>query len=594
MKKRHLAIKFSLCMILFSGNTTHALPKGEWIDYPESGIELGQGWDSRAGAQKPARCVVYSPVYVKGQSSSVALKEVNDVSELRENLSISAKASVSGLFGSASASAKYLSNTQINQSQKHYSLRAVVQNGPIFTGPYSPAGAIRYGIPEGTATPVPPNGLDKHINRIRLTDEALALYKKGDRKKFKEMCGDHFVYTMQSGAELLATISHKQIDKKTDKEVEASIKASFSFGSGSGSTESATRASLQKSELEISVLQIGGGLGILAVSQDKLREKLESLQTEASKTPTFYDIYITPYENLFIEDDSVDFERPPNAEGVLIDQYLEIRTLYANILAYLSSPDSYYGLFHDPVMLSENYRACLLEFEEIITSKDFTDSATAAEKLIESFDSARSRCPLISKIPADEGKSTGLVENVKHFIPQMIILQERAKGPIFRDRYSNRNDFLRREIFIPTRRACEQRASHIDCVSEPELAGLLSIFVLKSKTRNGCLHHTGSNALMYLGKCDDSALHFKIDEEGNMIVQNTGKEGHCGSFINNTLRVESLTNKCQGKFSITPEEGLRVTWGSVDRQDCAVDNSRARNNLVNLKCGDLEVIRSGL
>jgi len=65
--------------------------KGYWEAVPDTGVELGFGWDSREGRLLPNRCANLSPVRSPDQSTLMSLNEVTSRSDgCRELCSIAA------------------------------------------------------------------------------------------------------------------------------------------------------------------------------------------------------------------------------------------------------------------------------------------------------------------------------------------------------------------------------------------------------------------------------------------------------------------------------------------------------------------------
>ena len=121
------------------------------VGVPESGVELGLGWDSQRAEIIPNRCIRFAPVKEEGQNIKMKLEEVSDTSELMEKMNVSAGMSINSAVGSGSAQAEFASNTKITSSSNSLFIRATVDNGVLFVGPSQPLDPVRLCVPaQGT------------------------------------------------------------------------------------------------------------------------------------------------------------------------------------------------------------------------------------------------------------------------------------------------------------------------------------------------------------------------------------------------------------------------------------------------------------
>ncbi len=104
---------------------------------PESGVELGYGWDNIREKPINVRCVEFAPVLATGQHATVHLNEVSDQSEIMDRLGVSASAAVNSTFGSVSGQASFAKSSNVSSKNTTLLLRAVVKNSALFAGPKS-------------------------------------------------------------------------------------------------------------------------------------------------------------------------------------------------------------------------------------------------------------------------------------------------------------------------------------------------------------------------------------------------------------------------------------------------------------------------
>ena len=256
----YLKSQFLFLAILIAFPTfIHAGQLIETFDMSDQPLEIGQGWDSQREQPTPGRCIIFSPVQARGQVSSVVIEEVDDSSELSESLNISASGTANYLAGSTNISGQFIAKSNVSATNKNYSLHAQVRNGLLSVGPYSRSGPVRFNFP-AQDKPEPNKlswserllspGLESDHHQITLTEEALKLLnKENGQQEFLRYCGDSYVASISSGAEVHALISHETQDSETNQKIEAHIKASYGMGEIEGDLKSEIDEILANSKL---------------------------------------------------------------------------------------------------------------------------------------------------------------------------------------------------------------------------------------------------------------------------------------------------------------------------------------------------------
>ena len=288
------------------------LAKADNLGVPDSGIELGLGWNAERSEIIQNRCIEFAPVQEKGQTITMELNEVSDTSEVMERLNVSASMSVRSMFGSGSARSEFAQNNKVKSSATSLLVKATVNNGVLFAAPPKPMRPIRQAFPvlEEASPSLQEEShwfSSKEVipQEIQLTSKAreiLGNASKTELKAFEHYCGTGYVSAIYSGAELLALMSINEKDQTKKQNTKSSIKASFSAwgvdGSGSAAAATEKNASNTSKQVEVNYTQIGGSGGIIPTSKEDFFKKLHKLPEEALKGPEFHSMDVTPYSEL--------------------------------------------------------------------------------------------------------------------------------------------------------------------------------------------------------------------------------------------------------------------------------------------------------
>jgi len=306
------------------------------VDYPESGVDLGWGWDSEEGVPRPSVCVEFSIAEDKGQTKYMTITEVTDSHELMQSMNISAAASIKTIVYQASGKAKFAKNTKINSFSSNFVLNASVDNGVRYTAPVTPG-----------AKPVVRNAEDQQITpdagSIRLTDAALRLAKQRDLGAFLDACGDSFVAALYGGANLTAVLTVASSSRKEQQKTAAEF-----TGSGWGAkvkVEASTSESGQEKNDQLSMrfFQTGGRKDAIPATKADFLKKLDTLSTEASDYPTTYRVSLLPYTALSNWPNR-DIEISTDEQEQLAEYWGAYTGIYDDIQYILDQPDAFQQL----------------------------------------------------------------------------------------------------------------------------------------------------------------------------------------------------------------------------------------------------------
>ncbi|MES9975610.1 MAG: hypothetical protein ABW094_15240 [Candidatus Thiodiazotropha sp.] len=267
----------------------HAQPVS--VNYPETGVDVGWGWDSDEGLPQPNVCIEYSIEEDKGQTKYMTMTEVSDSRQLMQSMNISAAASVKTIAYKASGSAKFAKNTKINSFSSNFVLNVSVDNGVRYATPLLPGSRGEIKDPETRKT-LPDAG------SIRLTSEALRLAKKRDLTAFLNYCGDSYVAALYGGARLTAVITVKTSSKKESQEASASFSGSGWGVNVKASANGKKVGSIESKNVSMRFYQSGGRKDRIPASKEDLLTKLDTITTEASDYPAYYRVTLMPYSAL--------------------------------------------------------------------------------------------------------------------------------------------------------------------------------------------------------------------------------------------------------------------------------------------------------
>ena len=321
------------------------------VGIPLSGVELGLGWDSRRGEVVPNRCIEFAPIQSRGQATRLHLTEVSDQSEMMRSLNVNAAVSVRTIFASGDAKTSFAKSSKVKASSTNFVLQATVDNGVLFVGPKRMPDRARYANPQfgERGEPAPDAGWrqwaadpgtdDQHSLTFR--PWAKEYLDDGDGGAFRRHCGDSFVASIQSGAELLALISFTASSAAEKQRIAASISADFGVVQASASAASASESSRQNSNLEVTVSQIGGSGGPIATTREDLVEKLKLLAMDAAMAPKFHSMQVVSYDSLADWPAEVALTASTGELEVIADTYWFLSSFYELLEEIIIEPEAY-------------------------------------------------------------------------------------------------------------------------------------------------------------------------------------------------------------------------------------------------------------
>ncbi|MCU7850816.1 MAG: hypothetical protein KZQ80_01240 [Candidatus Thiodiazotropha sp. (ex Monitilora ramsayi)] len=275
--------------LLGGGGKRHAQPVT--VDYPETGVDIGWGWDSEQGTPRPSVCIEFSVDEDQGQTKYMTISEVSDSYELMKSMKVSAAASVKTAIYSASGSAEFASNSKVSGFSSNFLLTASVDNG------------VRYATPMATNSKAKVRDPDKakdfpDTGEIRLTPEALRLAKQRSLDAFFNRCGDSFVAALYGGARLHSVITVEARSRQDQQSTSAHFTGSGWGANVKASASGKSDAKVNSNKMSMRFFQTGGRKDKIPATKEDLVAKLDTLTTEAGDYPTYYRVSLMPYTAL--------------------------------------------------------------------------------------------------------------------------------------------------------------------------------------------------------------------------------------------------------------------------------------------------------
>jgi hypothetical protein len=260
-----------------------------WIEYPESGVVLGQGYNMLEHEPTYGTCIDFVPVQDPSQEISYKFEEVSSTTDIKNKLDISASGSMKMAILKATAHLNFLADEKFRLDTKKFFLRATVTNSALFTAPSVSfkKGATVLGQEEADANYVAENRTG-----------AIEIPGAGDQFNVSK-CGHGFVAAIISGASLDSFLTWSKSDADSLAKITGGLEANIGgIFTVKGSLESRQQAHNIQESTSISVFKSGGAGGSIAYNLDSLKQSLSNLTQEATTVPKPIRIGVLPYSAL--------------------------------------------------------------------------------------------------------------------------------------------------------------------------------------------------------------------------------------------------------------------------------------------------------
>jgi hypothetical protein len=136
---RPLVLVVTLVMLACSGSVYGQIDPTQAtriVDYPvDSGVQLGNGWNTVSGQKNAGTCILFSKAADKGQDKVFNFRSVTDKSALQNMMEMSAELQVKAIAYNVTGKADYVKNVEIKDEYSNFVMHAIVQNGIEFVAP---------------------------------------------------------------------------------------------------------------------------------------------------------------------------------------------------------------------------------------------------------------------------------------------------------------------------------------------------------------------------------------------------------------------------------------------------------------------------
>lgn len=239
-------------------------------EYPPSGIEIGQGWNSFLNRPSANVCIDGTVLPLVGTHLSASFASVEDRASYFEAISGSA----GGSYGPFGGSASYHKEKTFSNYDVNVVMSTVVDTGGEFVGP----------------------GEQKSV---RLSDEAVKLLTGRDgTSRFVQACGDSFVTSYRRGGRMNALLTISNLAKADKERIQAEAKGSFGGFSAGASFRKSVESAAANNNLEISFEQIGGAFNGIPATLDEFTTKFNTYEVGQNFNPRPYIFYTQNYRSL--------------------------------------------------------------------------------------------------------------------------------------------------------------------------------------------------------------------------------------------------------------------------------------------------------
>ncbi|MBF0440828.1 MAG: hypothetical protein HQK54_02890 [Oligoflexales bacterium] len=199
---------------------------------PSEAALLSQGFNTVDGSIK-GHCVELGPTTTQsgqltGSTSEYRLLEISSEQSLRENLSVSAAASIKGSIYGGSGRFSFVSSVNKNSSSRYVLVQARFSNQMELASSFT------------------------------FKQEALDLLKKGKQKEFVEQCGNEFVYGRRTGGEFYALYEYEFSSSEEEKRFSSAVSASGAAWKASANINSELSKFNMSAKVHVKVYRLGG------------------------------------------------------------------------------------------------------------------------------------------------------------------------------------------------------------------------------------------------------------------------------------------------------------------------------------------------
>lgn len=307
---------FSIVVVILSFGTVPAFAIDPAVDLR---LAVGSGFDSSTLEARDDCVERNEEVLQGGPRVDYSLRVIENSSDLRKYLGISAEASLKASLGEMGGKAAFSDSLSINQ----YSLYALAATRVINS--------------------------QTLLRDVKLKEDARDLYLN-DIKKFQERCGDQFITGFQDGGEFIGLISIQATNAKQKRDIRTAISGSYGIFSASGSVKESTIATTNSYDQAVQVYRAGGESN---KAEPETLKKLVEISTsfparlDNPKTAVKISLLSRSYSTLNLPSRELKAFHASERRQV-IEQlsalYDQARDIEANVNYVLENPDQFMGV----------------------------------------------------------------------------------------------------------------------------------------------------------------------------------------------------------------------------------------------------------
>lgn len=190
-------------------------------------LAVGTGLDTLTSEARDDCIILGDERSQGGQRVSYSLRIIENYSDLRRYLGISAAASLKAGLGNIEGKASYSSDLDINQ----YSLYALAMTRVVNS--------------------------QTLLRNVKLKEDARELYAK-DTNKFEKRCGDGFITGFEDGGEFISVISIQNTNETAKSDISAAITGSYGIFNAKGKVDSSVLEMTKNHKQQVDVYRSGG------------------------------------------------------------------------------------------------------------------------------------------------------------------------------------------------------------------------------------------------------------------------------------------------------------------------------------------------
>ncbi len=277
-----------------------------WLDYPQEGVVLGQGYNLLQDKVAYGNCVNFVPVQDPSQHINFRFEEVNSHSEVQSRTKISASGSMRMAILNASARLQFLSDEKFKLDTTKFILNAEVTNSSLFA---APSVSYKRGVSLPDA-PVENGGKSTNWRQVAV-DNDFRISTRGNALQNHQRCGHGFVAAIISGAAVDAFLTFSKSNAEALADINGGLKADIAgIFKVSGSFEQRQSSVARQDSTSVSLFRYGGESGSIAYDLAGLKDSIRELTQDAAEAPKPIRIGVLPYSAL---DNQPDVTQPISA-----------------------------------------------------------------------------------------------------------------------------------------------------------------------------------------------------------------------------------------------------------------------------------------